>query len=352
MPLQAVDTGFDSPHSSDERFFTPRHTPPTGSYLSSGDEWSKTSGRGYGSNSESDHYETPRHGYSSDGSQNSESYYHCPAKHGGADYYTTPFVANGGHNGGHPSRAAPLRRKNTQAELPRQNARPVATAWAAESQANAYSSDDSGYASQEYAYASQSYDKDDRTSTEYHGNQTVGDHSHQSYGCYDQSWSSDQSWSAEHTASSSWGQKQYIDPAAAAHSAPTSHERQVDELYSLARHGRVQEVQQYLESGFPANSRDKNGNTILSIACQNGNKRVAKAALRHGADINSQNDKGNTPLHFCFSYGFGETLGAYLVSKGADTTVRNRGGLTCYEGIAAVTHAPRTHGRGHGQPCY
>lgn len=57
----------------------------------------------------------------------------------------------------------------------------------------------------------------------------------------------------------------------------------------------------------------------------------AKVALRKGADINVKNLKGNTPLHFCFQYGYGESLGAYLISKGADATARNRAGYTCYE---------------------
>ena len=73
------------------------------------------------------------------------------------------------------------------------------------------------------------------------------------------------------------------------------------------------------------------GNTLLSIACQNGLKRAAKLVLRRGADINAQNHKGNTPLHFCYTYGYGDTLGAYLTSKGADTTVRNHDGMTCYD---------------------
>ena len=66
------------------------------------------------------------------------------------------------------------------------------------------------------------------------------------------------------------------------------------------------------------NELDQNGNSILHIACQNGLKRIAKLALRSGAEINLQNSNGNTPLHFCFGLSFGETLGTYLISKGAN----------------------------------
>ena len=84
-----------------------------------------------------------------------------------------------------------------------------------------------------------------------------------------------------------------------------------------------------LLQGVDVNSRDDNGNTILCIACQNGNKRIAKLALRYGADINVSNFNGNTSLHFCYKYGNANTLGAYLIQKGADATIRNTKGQTC-----------------------
>ena len=70
---------------------------------------------------------------------------------------------------------------------------------------------------------------------------------------------------------------------------------------------------------------------MLAIACQNGLKRMSKLLLRQGADINSANYKGNTPLMFCYMYGYGDTLGEYLMSKGADSTMVNKEGLTCFD---------------------
>lgn len=70
------------------------------------------------------------------------------------------------------------------------------------------------------------------------------------------------------------------------------------------------------------------------MACQNGLKRVAKLALRRGADINATNYKGNSCLHFCFAFGYGDSLGSYLISKGANTTLLNNEQKTCYEGVA------------------
>ena len=43
---------------------------------------------------------------------------------------------------------------------------------------------------------------------------------------------------------------------------------------------------------------------LLHVCCQNDKKRYAKLMLRHQADINSQNDNGNTSLHYCYAYQF------------------------------------------------
>jgi ankyrin repeat protein len=105
-------------------------------------------------------------------------------------------------------------------------------------------------------------------------------------------------------------------------------------IFSLARHGRITDVEKLLVmKTVPINTRDMNGNTIFMIACQNGLRRMAKLALRYGADINCQNYHGNTALHFCYAFGYGNTLGAYLSSKGADVNIRNCVGATCHEGL-------------------
>jgi hypothetical protein len=77
-------------------------------------------------------------------------------------------------------------------------------------------------------------------------------------------------------------------------------EQDIEEIFSYARHGRCEEIERKLNEGLPVDVRDEFGNTMLITACQNGNKRVAKAVLRRGADINARNYKGNTPLHYCY----------------------------------------------------
>ncbi len=47
-----------------------------------------------------------------------------------------------------------------------------------------------------------------------------------------------------------------------------------------------------------------------------------------------QNARGNTCLHYCYAYKFPD-LAEYLMSKGADDSIVNIDGLTCYEAEVA-----------------
>lgn len=106
-------------------------------------------------------------------------------------------------------------------------------------------------------------------------------------------------------------------------------------ICSLARHGKYEEVENLMNHAdweVPINYTDEQGRTLLHIVCQNGNKRLAKLCLRRGIKVNAQTLTGQTALHYAFGFGFA-SLGEYLISKGADDSIRNVHGLTCYEGL-------------------
>ena len=116
---------------------------------------------------------------------------------------------------------------------------------------------------------------------------------------------------------------------------------QVD-IFSLARHGRVEELRGLLERGdCDVHDVDEHGNTILLVACQNEQRRVARLAVKHQADVNAANNQGNTGLHFCHMYsGQHESrLALYLLDNGADPFLRNAQGQRC-------TEVTRRKGRG------
>ena len=103
------------------------------------------------------------------------------------------------------------------------------------------------------------------------------------------------------------------------------------DFFSLVRHNKVKEFEEALvRLEIPVDSRDRYGNTPLTIASQNGHKRLVKLALANGADPNASNHQGNTALHFANQYGY-TTVANYLISKGADDTLMNHQGKTCYD---------------------
>ena len=84
--------------------------------------------------------------------------------------------------------------------------------------------------------------------------------------------------------------------------------------------------------GIDPNSIDSNGNTILIIGAQNGNKSIVKPALRFGGHINKANKNGNTALHYWYEYKYYD-LAEYLISKGADTKKKNKKSLCPEQGV-------------------
>lgn len=67
--------------------------------------------------------------------------------------------------------------------------------------------------------------------------------------------------------------------------------------------------------------------TLLKRACQNGFTELAKWALDKGANINSQDRNGSTPLYYAAKYGHFETV-KFLVDNGADLEIENNEGYT------------------------
>ncbi len=119
------------------------------------------------------------------------------------------------------------------------------------------------------------------------------------------------------------------------------HEMEVDQIIAteeLQRRaiiactaGNMKSLGESLDEGnLSVETTDSQGNTLLLVATQQGNKRLIKMLLRRGAKINAQNGDGYSVLHFCFQHGR-KKLAEYLISKGADDTLTNSQGITYYE---------------------
>ena len=62
--------------------------------------------------------------------------------------------------------------------------------------------------------------------------------------------------------------------------------------------------------------------TALIFACQNDHVEVAKVLIGAGADINTSNCYGNTPLHEAVRLGFVELCG-FLIRSGPNSNFKN-----------------------------
>mmetsp|Transcript_3151 Transcript_3151/g.4432 ORF Transcript_3151/g.4432 Transcript_3151/m.4432 type:complete len:123 (+) Transcript_3151:615-983(+) len=104
-------------------------------------------------------------------------------------------------------------------------------------------------------------------------------------------------------------------------------------VFSQARHGRQKRLEQSLEEGFDVNTEDERGNTLLIVAVQNIHRKMIDFLLRRGANVNHTNLNRNSPLHFALAYDKTGQIAEYLIEKGADDTIENNFGFSCYDGL-------------------
>ena len=72
---------------------------------------------------------------------------------------------------------------------------------------------------------------------------------------------------------------------------------------------------------------DSEGNTLLSIACNNGYNKIVKFLLRNGSDVNTKNNEGDSPLHMSCMSGYHRVVKT-LIKNGADINSKNLKGET------------------------
>ena len=71
--------------------------------------------------------------------------------------------------------------------------------------------------------------------------------------------------------------------------------------------------------------RDTQGRTLLHKAALNNNTRIARLLLRHGIDVNAQDNEGNTALHYVEDRNMRDLL---FITAGADAAITNHAGQT------------------------
>ena len=86
----------------------------------------------------------------------------------------------------------------------------------------------------------------------------------------------------------------------------------------------------FIKNKLSPNLKDKDGNSLLSLAVKTNYIPLVKYLLNAGANVNSQNLKGNTPLHFALSY-HDYNIADLLISNGANEKIVNNQGSTPWQ---------------------
>lgn len=88
-------------------------------------------------------------------------------------------------------------------------------------------------------------------------------------------------------------------------------------LFDMARQGRADELEPYLDAGAPVDLTDPSGNTLLMLAAYHGHADLVRALAQRGADVDALNDRGQAPLAGAVFKGEDEVV-AILLEQGAD----------------------------------
>jgi ankyrin repeat protein len=101
-------------------------------------------------------------------------------------------------------------------------------------------------------------------------------------------------------------------------------------LFAAAASGQLERLDSLLAQGADVNSRNSAGRTPLMAAAFSGNVRVIRKLLAFGADPNAADQRGVTALAEASAQGYEEAVRA-LIAGGADVFAKEKSGLTLIE---------------------
>jgi uncharacterized protein len=98
-------------------------------------------------------------------------------------------------------------------------------------------------------------------------------------------------------------------------------EEQMRKLTSMfmdhARKGEDHELREFIERGFPVDTRDEEGNTALMLAAYHGHADTVRALIAHGADVDLRNSRDQPPISGALFKGEDDVV-RVLLAAGAD----------------------------------
>ena len=107
-----------------------------------------------------------------------------------------------------------------------------------------------------------------------------------------------------------------------------SNSLQTYNIWEACSDGNLAKVQEFISSGmYRVDSMDEYGYTPIHAATSYGHLELVQYLLNEGANVNTTDPDGDTPLHVCEDEG----VARYLVSLGADPSVQNNEGKNALE---------------------
>jgi ankyrin repeat protein len=95
-------------------------------------------------------------------------------------------------------------------------------------------------------------------------------------------------------------------------------------LLDAADDGNIKAVKQYLDDGADVNTKDNLGRTPLLWAALNGHKEIVELLIAEGADVNTKDTTDETPLHYVTGFGFRKEIAKLLIAKGANVNALDK----------------------------
>jgi len=105
-----------------------------------------------------------------------------------------------------------------------------------------------------------------------------------------------------------------------------------DDIFTAAEQNNVKRLEELIQDGADVNEADwDRGSTPLHWACAAGNLDAIEVLLEYGAEINSQNKHGRTPLHCLISERY-DKIALWLIQYcNADPHIQDKRGVAAYD---------------------